>query len=56
MTQIDRDVALEVARYLDSWLSFRQRYLRVPGMQAAFLLRRRGAAVGRVRAGRRRGR
>lgn len=38
MTEIDRDVALEVARYLDSWLGFRQRYLRVPGVQAAFLL------------------
>jgi CubicO group peptidase (beta-lactamase class C family) len=39
MTEIDRDVAFEVARYLDEWLAFRQRYLRVPGIQAAFLLR-----------------
>src|SRR3954470_21238837 len=38
MAGLDRDVALEVARYLDGWLAFRQKYVRVPGMQAAFLL------------------
>ena len=39
MAQIDRTVALEALTYFGSWLDFRQHYLRVPGIQAAFLLR-----------------
>ncbi|BEP14206.1 serine hydrolase domain-containing protein [Acidothermaceae bacterium B102] len=38
MTEIDRTTAHEAMTYFGSWLEFRQRYLRVPGIQAAFLL------------------
>ena len=38
MVQIDRTVALGALTYFGSWLGFRQQYLRVPGIQAAFLL------------------
>lgn len=34
----DRDAARSALPYLDSWWAFRQRYLRVPGVQAAVLL------------------
>jgi CubicO group peptidase (beta-lactamase class C family) len=35
---IDRSVALGAMDYFASWLAFRQDYLRIPGVQAAFLL------------------
>jgi CubicO group peptidase (beta-lactamase class C family) len=35
MTAPNRALALDVCRYLDGWLAFRQRYDRVPGVQAA---------------------
>jgi CubicO group peptidase (beta-lactamase class C family) len=36
--RIDRSVALQAIDYFGSWLAFRQQYLRIPGVQAAFLL------------------
>src|SRR4051794_30926402 len=38
MTDIDRTTAGEAMTYFGSWLEFRQRFLRVPGIQAAALL------------------
>jgi len=38
MTEIDRTTAREAMTYFGFWLGFRQSYLRVPGIQAAFLL------------------
>jgi CubicO group peptidase (beta-lactamase class C family) len=38
MVEIHRTTALEAMGYFGSWLAFRQQYLRVPGIQAAFLL------------------
>jgi CubicO group peptidase (beta-lactamase class C family) len=34
---IDRGAVLDAARYFDRWLAFRQRYDRIPGIQAAVL-------------------
>ena len=38
MAELDRRSALEAMTYFGSWLGYRQQYLRVPGIQAAFLL------------------
>jgi CubicO group peptidase (beta-lactamase class C family) len=37
MTKLTGALVADVARYFDSWLAFRQRYDRVPGIQAAVL-------------------
>lgn len=38
MTDLSRNAVVEAVAYFDSWLAFRQRYSRVPGIQAAVLL------------------
>lgn len=37
MTELTRAAVLDATRYFDSWLAFRQRYARIPGVQAAVL-------------------
>jgi CubicO group peptidase (beta-lactamase class C family) len=37
MSKLTGALVADVARYFDSWLAFRQRYDRIPGMQAAVL-------------------
>ena len=38
MTRLTAETARSAATYLDDWLEFRQRHLRIPGVQAAVLL------------------
>ncbi|MET0458603.1 MAG: serine hydrolase domain-containing protein [Ilumatobacteraceae bacterium] len=37
MRGVSRDAVVDAAAYIDSWLSFRQRFDRIPGVQAAIL-------------------
>ncbi|WP_109509094.1 serine hydrolase domain-containing protein [Nocardioides speluncae] len=37
MTELSRAAVVDAVRYFDTWLSFRQRYARIPGIQAAVL-------------------
>ncbi|MPZ97478.1 MAG: serine hydrolase, partial [Propionibacteriales bacterium] len=37
MTELVRAAVVDAVRYFDSWLAFRQRYHRIPGIQAAVL-------------------
>lgn len=39
MSDLPRAAVADAVTYFDSWLEFRQRYSRVPGVQAAVLLR-----------------
>ena len=37
MRASSRDAVVDAAAYIDSWLAFRQRFDRIPGVQAAIL-------------------
>lgn len=37
MTELSRAAVVDAVRYFDTWLTFRQRYARIPGIQAAVL-------------------
>lgn len=37
MTELSRAAVVDAVRYFDTWLAFRQRYARIPGIQAAVL-------------------
>jgi CubicO group peptidase (beta-lactamase class C family) len=37
MTELSREAVVDAVRYFDTWVAFRQRYARIPGVQAAVL-------------------